>query len=88
MTYYFLLILSAALFASQFLLNQLFQKFKGSTSADSLLFTLYTSLAGFFIIFIINGFRLEFSAFSAVIALIYSVVNLLYNAASLNRLKR
>lgn len=83
MTYYFLLILSAALFASQFLLNQLFQKFKGSTSADSLLFTLYTSLAGFFIIFIINGFRLEFSAFSAVIALIYSVVNLLYNAASL-----
>ena len=34
MTYYFLLILSAALFASQFLLNQLFQKFKGSTAAD------------------------------------------------------
>ncbi len=83
MIYYFLLILAAALFASQFLLNQLFQKYKGSGAADSLLFTLYTSLAGFFIVFIINGFRLEFSSFSVVIALIYSVVNLLYNAASL-----
>lgn len=83
MIYYFLLILATALFSSQFLLNQLFCSFKGSSAADSLLFTLYTSLAGFFIVFIINGFRLELSLFSVLIALIYSVVNLLYNAASL-----
>lgn len=83
MIYYFLLFLATALFSSQFLLNQLFRKYKGSSAADSLIFTLYTSLAGFFIVFIINGFRLEFSLFSVLIALIYSVVNLLYNAASL-----
>lgn len=81
--YYLLLILSAALFASQFLFNQLFRKQCGSSSEASLLFMLYTSLAGFFLIFVINGFRLEFSVFSLWIAVLCSVVNLLYTAASL-----
>lgn len=72
----------AVLFATQFLFNQSFEKECGSSLTSSLLFSFYTSVLGFCVLLLANGFKITFSYFSCIIALIYAVVGILYTVAS------
>lgn len=80
--YYIGLITAAILFSSQFLFNQKFEEECGTSIAASMLFSLYTSIVGFCVLFAINRFKLDFSMFSLFIAAAYSIVNILYTIAS------
>lgn len=77
-----MLAVSALLFSSQFLFNQKFEEEYGSSLYSSLLFSFLSSLGGFVILFALNGFRMDFSPFSAVIAAISAVIGILYTIAS------
>lgn len=74
--YYLMIIVSAFLFSTQFLLSNEFRKESGNTWNASLKFSLYSSLFGLPILIIINGFHLELSAFSVVVAFVYSIVTI------------
>lgn len=81
----YLSMLAAAtfLFAFQFLFNQKFEEECGSSSKSAMLFSLYTSVGGFAILFIISGCNLAFSAFSALLAAVYAVIGILYTVAGI-----
>lgn len=83
MLYYALLIGAAILFSTQFLFQQQYQDECGMDWSATLNFNIYTGIAGFFLMLIIGRGHLEFSWFSLAVAAIYSVVNIIYNYASL-----
>ncbi len=80
--YYLMLTFAAFLFSSQFLFNQKFEEQCGSSFTSTMIFSMYSSAAGFFILLIISGFKLTFSWFSVFIATLYAAINILYNIAS------
>lgn len=82
MMYYAMLAAAAVLFAMQFLFNQKFEEECGSATASAAMFSLYGGIGGFLILFAINGFKLEFSWFSLIFAVIYALVGVLYTVAS------
>lgn len=81
--YYSLLIIATILFSSQFLFNQKYQQEAGSKINASLIFSIITSIASVILMFIIGGFKFEFSVFSLIIAFIYAVTLILYSIASI-----
>lgn len=85
--YYLMIISSALIFALQFMLNDGYQKESGSGWNSSLKLSLYSSIAGFIALFLINGFKLKISVFSMVVALLYSVVCILLNYSTVKALK-
>lgn len=82
MIYYLMLAAAAVLFSSMFLFNQKFQQSFGSSFKSAMTFSLYSALFGIIIIFAVNGFRLEFSAFSLLWAAVYAANGILYTYAS------
>lgn len=80
--YYFLIATATALFSFQFLFNQKFQERCGSSSVSSQVFSLFTSVFGFVVLFAVNGFKMDFSWISLIIAAIYAVNGILYIVAS------
>ncbi len=74
--YYLMILISALLFSGQFLLNNEFRKECGNTWNSALKFALYSSLFGLPALLCINKFHLEFSLFSAVVAVVFSVVTI------------
>lgn len=84
--YYFMLAVATVLFASQFLFNQRFEAENGASFGSSVVFSLYSSVAGFFILFVLNGFQLQFSSFSLLMAVIHGATSFLYNIASVKSL--
>lgn len=76
MIYYVLVLLAALLFSLQFFFNDKYQKEAGSGMKPTLIFLFYGSVAGFLIALITNKFKIDFSLFSFIIALIYGFVNL------------
>ncbi len=86
--YYFLISLSALLFSFQFAMNGGFQREDGAGWDSSLRFSLYSSLVGFVLLFVINGFRLHCSPFSLAVALGYSLICIAYNFSSVKALEK
>ena len=76
MIYYLMLILATVLFGCQMFFNQQFQRLRGNTLAASLVFSTYSHIVIFFLMLCINGFKMEWSWFSAGIALIRTVMDL------------
>lgn len=83
MMYFGCLCFCAVLFATQFLFNQKFEEECGATQTATIIFSLYTSIFGFLVLFAINGFKINFSCFSIIIATMYAVVGILYTIASI-----
>lgn len=81
--YYLLLIIATVLFSSQFLFNQKYQQEAGSKLNASLVFSIITSLVSVVLMFIIGGFKIDFSVFSLIIAFIYAITLILYVIASI-----
>lgn len=81
--YYAFLIISAFLFAMQFLFNQQFRKRNGDGMDSALTFSLYTNGISFLILLVLNKFQLNINWFSLVIALIYALVLLGYSYSGL-----
>lgn len=80
---YILLVLATLLFASQFLLNQQFQKTKGADFNSALTFNCLTAFIMLLIMLAINKFKLEFSSFSTLMALWGAINSILYTTCSL-----
>ena len=80
--YYIVIIVSALLFSLQFMLNDGYKKECGSSLASALKFSLYTSLTGLIILLFINRFKLEVTLFSAIVALVYALVCVVFSYCS------
>lgn len=83
MIYYFLLVIAALLFASQFLFHQKYQNACGMGWIAVLNFNIYSGIVGFVLMWILGKGHLEFSWFSFGVALVYALVNIIYNYASM-----
>lgn len=83
MIYYILLISAAILFSTQFLFHQQYQNECGMDWSATLNFNIFTGVAGFLLMWILGKGHLEFSWFSLAVAVVYAVVNITYNYASL-----
>ena len=68
--YYLLIIFSVILFGGNFALNDIYRKMRGSSIKISLQFNFLSSVAGFIALVVINGFKLEFTPFSLVMAIL------------------
>lgn len=88
MAYYILLSAAVMLFSSQFLFNQKFQEQCGADLTSSMLFSLLSSICGFAVLFVINGFKTDFSLFSFLMGIVYSAVGLLYTFASIKAFEK
>lgn len=68
--YYGLIILSVVMFGGGFAFNNGYRKIRGSSIKISLQFSLIGGLAGLLILLLLNGFRLEFTPFTLLMALL------------------
>lgn len=71
--YYALILLTTIMFGGCFALNDRFRKIQGSSIKSSLQFSLVGSSAGLMVLFLVNGFKLEFTLFTLILALVASV---------------
>ena len=78
MIYYFLLAFCAILFSWQFVFNKIYQKIHGTSPKSVMLFTGFSSLVFFIILFCVNGFKITFSWFSFLMAVLYAISFLSY----------
>ena len=76
---YFLLLLSAFLFASQVIFTKLFERSNGSTYAATARFSLVSEAVALVVLLCSNGFRVEFTVFSVIMAGALAVVCVLAN---------
>lgn len=83
MMYYVMLAAATVLFSAQFLFNQKFEEECGASMASAALFSLYTSVGGFLILFALNGFVLKISSFSLGLAFVYAFLGTAYSVASI-----
>lgn len=77
--YYAVISFSALLFALQFMFSEGYQKENGSGLEASLKLSFYTSILGFAVLFMINGFRIKITLFSIAIAVVLGIVNIVIN---------
>lgn len=68
--YYGLIMLSVIMFGGCFALNDAYQKLRGSSLKTSMQFSFVGSLASILVLSIINGFRIEFTWFTFLMALL------------------
>lgn len=80
---YGLLIAAAFLFSFQFLFNQQFRKLNGDGIDSTVTFSMYANGISFLILLVLSGFSLHVTWFSALIAAIYAVAQLLYSYSGL-----
>ena len=71
--YYGIIMIAVLMFSMQFLFNQRFQKEYGSGLRSLLVFFLGYNAAGLLVLLIINGFRIEFTWFTLLLACLWSV---------------
>ncbi len=84
---YGFLAVSALLFALQFLFNQQYQKISGDGTNSAVTLSLYLHGISFFLMFVLNGFKLDFTWFSILMAALYAAVVLGYSFSSLKAFK-
>ncbi|MBE6883865.1 MAG: DMT family transporter [Ruminococcaceae bacterium] len=86
MQYYLLVLAATLLLAVDFSLNKVYQKRAGVSPAASFGFNAILGLFTAIVFFVINGFRFEFTTFSAIMAVAMAVTNLLYSVIGLKML--
>lgn len=80
--YYGLIMIAVLMFSMQFLFNQRFQREYGSGLKPLLVFVLGYNVAGLLVLLIINGFRVEFTPFTLLLAFLWSVNSLVLSFCS------
>ena len=88
MLYYGVLLAAVTMFSFQFLFNGIFEKEYGNGLRAMLVFSAGSSLVGFLILFAINGFKFEFTWFSALMAFFAALDSIGYTYFSLKALGR
>lgn len=88
MLYYGVLLAAVTMFSFQFLFNGIFEKEYGNGLRAMLVFSAGSSLVGFLILFIINGFKFEFTWFSLLMAFFAALDSVGYTYFSLKSLGR
>lgn len=83
MMYYLMIAVSALLFSIQFMFNNGYQRHNGAGWEQTLKFSFYTAIAGFFITLATNKFKMDISLFSSVVALVYGAVCILLNYSTI-----
>ena len=68
--YYGLILLSVAIFGGCFGLDDIYQRRRGTSLRISLEYSLLSALAGLIVLAAINGFRIEITLFSLIMALL------------------
>ena len=83
MEYYGLITVSVILFGITFFFNDRYQKESGSSMGATFIFSLVNSLAGLFCLLVTNGFRLDFTPFTLVMAVLTAMNAIGYTFCSL-----
>ena len=86
--YYGILTASVILFGVQFFFSSRYQKENGNGPFATFTFTCLSSLAGLIWLLAFNGFRLEFTPFTLLMASLASLNSILYSVCSLKALGR
>ncbi|MBQ8803089.1 MAG: hypothetical protein IJZ53_05620 [Tyzzerella sp.] len=81
--YYGMIVMATVLFSLQFVFNSGYERECGNDWSVSRNFALITGIISAIFALTLNEFRFEFSWFSAGIAIVYAVVNVLYSYASI-----
>ena len=84
--YYALIILSVVMFGGCFALNDVYRKMRGSGLLISMESACIGALAGLIVLLIVNGFRLELTPFTLVMALITAVNGIAFTFCSFKAL--
>lgn len=88
MIYYGILLAAVTMFSFQFLFNGIFEKEYGNGLRAMFVFSAGSSLVGFLILFVINGFKFEFTWFSALMSFFAALDSIGYTYFSLKALGR
>lgn len=88
MVYYGVLLAAVTMFSFQFLFNGIFEKEYGNGLRSMFVFSAGSSLVGFVCLFVINGFRFEFTWFSMLMAFFAALDSIGYTYFSLKALGR
>lgn len=88
MLYYGILLAAVTMFSFQFLFNGIFEKEYGNGLRAMFVFSADSSLVGFLILLIINGFKFEFTWFSLLMAFFAALDSIGYTYFSLKSLGR
>lgn len=67
--YYGLILISVIIFGGNFLLNDVYRRMRGSSLKVSMQYSFTSSIAGLIVFLAMNGFQLEFTPFSCVMAI-------------------
>ena len=86
--YYALIVLSVAMFGGCFALNDVYRKIRGSNIKISLQFSLIGSLAGFVVLLLVNGLKLECTPFTLIMAILSSLNGFAFTFCSFKALDR
>jgi len=84
--YYGIISISVILFCLQFLFNEQFEKEYGNNVASNFVFTFIYSIGGMIPLLIINGFKLETTPFTVIVAAVTALNYILYTFCSLKAL--
>ena len=79
---YFMILFAALLFSLQFMFNDGYKRECGSSLVSALKFSFYTSLAGLIFLLVINKFELKITLFSAVVAVVYAAICVVFSYCS------
>lgn len=74
---------SVFLFGLSFLFNQMFEKEKGNGYFQAFYFSLYSGVAGLIVLLAINGFKVEYTHFTLIMATLWAINNLAFTFCSL-----
>ena len=82
--YYALIILSVCMFGGTFVFNREYQKIRGNDPRASFTFSLVSALVGLPVLLIINGFNLEFTFFTLLMATLSALNGIAFTSCSLS----
>lgn len=85
--YYGLILLSVAIFGGCFGLDDLYQRRRGTSLRISLEYSLLSALAGLTVLSVINGFRIEVTLFTLIMALLSALTGFEYTFCSFRALR-
>ena len=84
--YYGLILISVVIFSSCFAFNDVYRKVKGSSLKASLQFSLLSAIPGFLILLAINGFKIDFTPFTLIMAMIATLNSFAFTFCSFKAL--
>ena len=84
--YYALILLSVVMFGSCFAMNDAYRKMRGNSLKISMQCTVISSIPTFFILLAINAFRLEFTPYTLLMAIVLAVNSVLLSFCSFQAL--